>query len=469
MKKENGADMRSEGKGSLVAAGTGKTMDMTVGRPAALLLRFSIPLILGNLFQQLYTFVDTVIVGQKLGVSALAALGAAEWLSFMMFGFIQGLTQGFSIGISQNFGEGKKNLVQQGIFQAFWAATGAAVIVTVIGQGMLAPVLKLLRTPEELFGMSCLYLKILYFGVPISFAYNMLAAILRAFGNSRAPLIAVLTASFANIFLDIVFVMGFGMGIRGAAYGTLLSQLCAVLCCMAALRRIEQAKVESGNRKINGRMLAEQVKLGVPMGLQNIITAVGGLAVQSVVNGFGMLFLAGYTAANRLYGLLETAASSYGYAISTYTAQNIGAGKKARVRSGILAALLVGATTAYLMSFIMVAWGRPILGLFIVDSQVEAEAALRIGYRFLCILAVFFPLLYVLYILRSCIQGMGNSTMPMLSSLIQAAMRILCAVVLTKYIGNTGVFWGEVMAWLGADMFLGAVLVWRYRTNSCSK
>lgn len=341
MKKENGADMRSEGKGSLVAAGTGKTMDMTVGRPVALLLRFSIPLILGNLFQQLYTFVDTVIVGQKLGVSALAALGAA-------------------------------------------------VIVTVIGQGMLAPVLKLLRTPEELFGMSCLYLKILYFGVPISFAYNMLAAILRAFGNSRAPLIAVLTASFANIFLDIVFVMGFGMGIRGAAYGTLLSQLCAVLCCMAALRRIEQAKVESGNRKINGRMLAEQVKLGVPMGLQNIITAVGGLAVQSVVNGFGMLFLAGYTAANRLYGLLETAASSYGYAISTYTAQNIGAGKKARVRSGILAALLVGATTAYLMSFIMVAWGRPILGLFIVDSQVEAEAALRIGYRFLCILAVFF-------------------------------------------------------------------------------
>ena len=447
----------------------GKTMDMTAGRPAALLLRFSMPLIFGNLFQQLYTFVDTVIVGQKLGVPALAALGATEWLSFMMFGFIQGLTQGFSIGISQSFGEGKKHLIQQGIFQAFCASAGAAVIVTVIGQGILVPVLKLLRTPEEIFGMAHLYLEILYFGIPISFAYNMLAAILRALGNSRAPLIAVLTASFANIVFDIVLVMGLEMGIRGAAYGTLLSQLCSVLCCMAALSRIEQARVEPGNRKISVRMFAEQMKLGVPMGFQNIITAVGGLAVQSVVNGFGMLFLAGYTAANRLYGLLETAASSYGYAISTYTAQNIGAGKKERVRSGILTALLLGAATAYLMSFIMVVWGKPILGLFIADSQVEAEAALRVGYRFLCILAAFFPLLYALYILRSCIQGMGNSTMPMLSSLIQAAMRILCAVVLTKYIGNTGVFWGEVMAWLGADMFLGAVLVWRYRTNSCSK
>ena len=444
-------------------------MDMTAGRPAALLLRFSLPLILGNLFQQLYTFVDTVIVGQKLGVSALAALGATEWMSFMMFGFIQGLTQGFSIGVSQSFGEGKCRLVQQGIFQAFCTSAGAAVIVTVIGQGMLVPVLKLLRTSEELFGMAHLYLEILYFGIPISFAYNMLAAILRALGNSRAPLIAVLTASFANIFFDIVLVMGLGMGIRGAAYGTLLSQICSVLCCMAALSRIEQAKVEPGNRKLNGRMFAEQIKLGVPMGLQNIITAVGGLAVQSVVNGFGMLFLAGYTAANRLYGLLETAASSYGYAISTYTAQNIGAGKKERVRSGVLAALSIGAATAYLMSFIMVVWGRPILGLFIADSQVEAGTALRIGYRFLCTLAAFFPLLYALYILRSCIQGLGNSTMPMLSSLIQVAMRIFCAAVLTGYIGNTGVFWGEIMAWIGADLFLGAVLVYRYRTNPALK
>ena len=464
--KENGINMRPGRKGRKGRKGT---LDMTAGNPAVLLLRFSLPLILGNLFQQLYTFVDTVIVGQKLGVSALAALGAAEWPSFMMFGFIQGLTQGFSIGISRSFGEGKSHLVQQGIFQAFCASAGAAVIAAAVGQGMLAPLLRLLRTPEELFGMTCLYLGILYIGIPVSFAYNMLAAILRAFGNSQAPLVAVITASFSNIFFDILFVMKWEMGIRGAAYGTLLSQACSVIYCIAALSRIRQARVEPCNRKIRVRMLAEQIKLGVPMGLQNIITAAGGLVVQSVVNGFGILFLAGYTAANKLYGLLETAASSYGYAISTYTAQNAGAGKRERIRSGLLTALVIGAVTAYLVSFIMVVWGKPVLGLFIADSQAEAGAALDIGYQFLCVLAVFFPLLYALYILRSCIQGMGNSMMPMLSSLMQVIMRIVCAVALTKRIGNTGVFWGEIMAWLGADVFLAAVLLWRYRTDSCAK
>lgn len=435
-----------------------KTLDMTRGKPAALLLRFSVPLILGNLFQQLYTFVDTLIVGQKLGVSALAALGAAEWLCFLMFGFVQGLTQGFSIGISRSFGERKKDLAQQGVFQAVCASAGAALIVTAAGQGMLAPVLRLLRTPEELFDMSYAYLKILYSGIPVSFAYNMTAAILRAFGNSRAPLYAMVTASFANIFLDMLFVIGCGFGIRGAAWGTLLSQLCASFCCIAALRKIEQARVKPQNRKLKGQMILEQVKLGVPMGFQNIITAVGGLTVQSVVNGFGLLFLAGYTAANKLYGLLEIAASSYGYAVSTYTAQNAGAGRNDRIRSGVRAALAIGMVSACLMSFVMVFFGKSILRLFIADERIEIGAAVLTGYRFLCILAVFFPLLYAVYILRSCIQGMGNSVTTMLSSLIQVGMRIVCAVWLTGFIGNTGVFWGEVMAWIGADVFLAAAL-----------
>lgn len=442
--------------------GDGKTLDMTDGRPAALLLRFSIPLILGNLFQQLYTFVDTLIVGQKLGVSALAALGATEWLSFMMFGFIQGLTQGFSIGISKSFGEGKENPVQQGIFQAVCLSAGAAFIVTAVGTAAIRPLLYLLRTPEELFGMASSYLGILYLGIPISFAGNMLAAILRALGNSRAPLYAMVTASVANIFLDMLFVMGLGTGIRGAAYGTLLSQIGSVLCCGYALRKIEGARVAPGNRKLNGRMMAEQIRMGIPMGFQNIITAVGGLVVQSVVNGFGILFLAGYTAANKLYGLLETAASSYGYAISTYTAQNAGAGRKDRIRAGILTALALGMVTAYLMSLVMVFGGKPILGLFLAKGQVRADTAIGIGYRFLCILAAFFPLLYAVYILRACIQGMGNSTLPMLSGLVQVIMRVACATAFTGIIGNTGVFWGEIMAWLGADVFLAAAFVYRY-------
>lgn len=439
------------------------TLDMTKGKPSVLLLRFSLPLVLGNIFQQFYTFADTLIVGQKLGVHALAALGATEWLSFLMFGFIRGLTQGFSINVSKYFGEENEDLVQQSIFHALIASIGTALLFTLLGQVMIAPVLRLLRTPEALFEMSALYIGILYLGIPIAFAYNMFAALLRAFGNSSAPLRAMTIASFSNVALDLLFVMVFEMGIKGAACATLFAQAIAALYCIAAFIRIEQARVKKDNAKWNVRILSEQMKLGVPMGVQNIITAAGGLVVQSVVNGFGILFLAGYTASNKLYGLLEIAASSYGYAISTYTAQNIGAGRKERIRTGLLSALKIGTITAYLMSLVMVVFGKPILGLFITDTQVEIAEAIRIGYRFLCILAVFFPLLYAVYIIRSCIQGMGNSVMPMLSSLMQVAMRVFCAVVLTKIIGSTGVFWGEIMAWFGADVFLGVALIRQYR------
>ena len=439
------------------------TLDMTKGKPSVLLLRFSLPLVLGNIFQQFYTFADTLIVGQKLGVHALAALGATEWLSFLMFGFIQGLTQGFSINVSKYFGEENEDLVQQSIFHALIASIGTALLFTLLGQVMIAPVLRLLRTPEELFEMAALYIGILYLGIPIAFAYNMFAALLRAFGNSGAPLRAMTIASFSNVALDLLFVMVFEMGIKGAAYATLLAQAIAALYCITAFWRIEQARVKKDNAKWNVRILSEQIKLGVPMGVQNIITAAGGLVVQSVVNGFGILFLAGYTAANKLYGLLEIAASSYGYAISTYTAQNIGAGRKERIRTGLVSALRIGTITAYMMSLIMVVFGKPILGLFITDTQVEIAEAIRLGYRFLWILAVFFPLLYAVYIIRSCIQGMGNSVMPMLSSLVQVVMRVFCAVILTKIIGSTGVFWGEIMAWLGADIFLATVFVRQYR------
>ncbi len=446
---------------------TAKVLDMTEGSPASLLLRFSLPLVCGNLFQQAYTFADTIIAGQKLGVHALAALGASEWLTFMMFGLIQGMTQGFSIGVSKYFGTGREDMVQKEIFHAFCLSIGGALLFTIFGQMLLAPMLRILHTPDELFPMTYLYLKILYMGIPISFAYNMLAGILRAFGNSAAPLRAMMTASLGNIILDIILVVWLETGIAGAAFATLLAQLASAVYCALALSKIRQARVERDNRKWSREMFIEQIKLGIPMGFQNVITAVGGLMVQSVVNGFGILFIAGYTAANKLYGLLEIAASSYGYGISTYTAQNIGAGKKERVRTGLASALKIGSITAALMSLIMVIGGKQILGLFIKAEQGTAEAALLTGYHFLCVLAVFFPFLYILYILRACIQGMGNSVIPMLSSLIQVFMRIVCALWLTRIIGNTGIYWGEVAAWLGADVFLLFFLI--RRTDSDCK
>ena len=431
-----------------------QTKDMTTGSPAGLILRFALPLMLGNVFQQFYTFVDTMVVGQALGVKALAALGAAEWLTFLMFGLVQGLVQGFSLVMARQFGAGDDKGLKKAVAGAVWLSLGAAVLFTALGQLMLRPVLLLLRTPTEIIDLTLIYLRILYASLPVAFAYNLLAALLRALGNSKTPLQAMTLSSFCNIALDLLFVFGFGWGIQGAAAATVLAQLLAACFCFVKLRG--SGLFSLGNKEYypDRDVIREQLKLGLPMGLQNMITAMGGLIVQSVINGFGVLFIAGYTAANKLYGLLEIAASSYGYAMSTYSGQNMGAARYDRIGKGLRAANLIGAATALLMSAIMVFLGKPVLGCFLTGDSVTVEGAMRIGYYFLLVLAVFFPFLYILYVTRSCIQGMGNSLLPMISSIVQLVMRTGCALLLPALIGESGVFYGEVCAWLGADLLL---------------
>ena len=431
-----------------------QTKDMTSGSPAGLILRFALPLMLGNVFQQFYTFVDTMVVGQALGVKALAALGAAEWLTFLMFGLVQGLVQGFSLVMARQFGAGDDKGLKKAVAGAVWLSLGAAVLFTALGQLMLRPVLQLLRTPAEIIDLTLIYLRILYASLPVAFAYNLLAALLRALGNSKTPLQAMTLSSFCNIALDLLFVFGFGWGIQGAAAATVLAQLLAACFCFVKLRG--SGLFSLGNKEYypDRDVIKEQLKLGLPMGRQNMITAMGGLIVQSVINGFGVLFIAGYTAANKLYGLLEIAASSYGYAMSTYSGQNMGAARYDRIGKGLRAANLIGAATALLMSAIMVFFGKPVLGCFLTGDSVTVEGAMRIGYHFLLVLAVFFPFLYILYVTRSCIQGMGNSLLPMISSIVQLVMRTGCALLLPALIGESGVFYGEVCAWLGADLLL---------------
>lgn len=449
------------------------TKDMTTGSPVCLLLAFSMPLMLGNVFQQLYTFADALIVGQCVSANALAALGATEWLTFIMFGVISGITQGCSVVIAGFFGKKQITALKQAVSSACLIAVVGAAGFTMIGQIALVPALTMLRTPPEVLDLMEKYLRILYAGVPVTFFYNTAAAILRALGNSRKPLYAMIIASLGNIALDLLFVAGMDMGIAGAAYGTVLAQLSAAGYCAAALARVrfgekdgEQVWNGTGRsgrirKLIDRQILQEQIRMGIPMGVQNIITAAGGLVVQATVNGFGILFLTGYAAANKLYVLLEIAATSYGHGILTYTAQNKGIRSDKRIREGLKAALIIGIATALMMSAIMVFAGRPILGLFIKETETGFEEMLRIGYHYLCVLAAGFPLLYCLYVVRACIQGMGDSVIPMLSSFMQVFMRVICALLLTRLIGYTGVFWGEVLAWVGADVFLGIICVRR--------
>jgi len=435
-------------------AASANTKDMTTGNPFRLLLAFSMPLMFGNLFQQLYTFADALIIGQCVSSNALAALGGAEWLTFIMFGVIQGITQGCSVVIAQFFGKKQTKSLKLALYSGYCIAAAGAIGFTVIGQLLIVPSLKLLQTPPEVFSLTETYLRILYAGVPITFLYNIAAAILRALGNSKKPLQAMIIASLGNIVLDLLFVMKLSMGIAGAALGTLLAQILAAIYCIIAIRKIALCRISREYRSIDKKILQEQIRMGIPMGIQNIITAIGGLVVQATVNVFGILFLTGYAAANKLYVLLEIAATSYGHGILTYTAQNKGTGNNKRIQDGLVAALLIGIVTALFMSGIMVFAGREIVGLFIKETEAGVNEMIQTGCDYLYVLALGFPLLYCLYVLRCSIQGMGDSIVPMLSSMMQILMRVICALFLTHVIGNEAVFWGEVCAWTLADLFL---------------
>lgn len=431
-----------------------KTKDMTQGAPLGLILTFALPLMLGNIFQQFYTVVDTMVVGQVLGVGALAAVGAADWTNWMMLGIIQGFTQGFSIRIAQDFGAGNTQRIRKDITSSVILATMLAVVLLIVGQAFLKPLLHIMQTPDGVIGGATLYLRIMFAGIPIVMAYNMLASILRAFGDSKSPLYAMIIACIINIVLDIIFVAFWNMGIAGAAIATLIAQCCSALYCLFVLKKIKISKLEHKDWKIDKELCLNLMKLGFPMAFQNAIIAIGGMILQSVVNGFGVLFIAGFTATNKLYGILEVAATSYGYAMVTYTGQNLGAGKIDRVKRGLCAAVIVAAFTSAIISICMLVFGKNILGLFISGIPEEITETIEIAYRYLSIMSYWLLVLYFLHIYRSTLQGLGDTVLPMASGIAEFVMRTMSAIFLPTLIGADGIFYAEILAWLGADVIL---------------
>ena len=427
---------------------------MTEGNPASLIFSFALPLMVGNVFQQLYTVVDTMVVGQVLGVGALAALGAADWLNWMMLGVIQGFTQGFSILMAQEFGAKQYERLQRVIGHSAALSVVSAFALLLAGELLARPALVLLHTPEAILGDSLLYLRIMYAGAPIVVAYNLLASVLRSLGDSKTPLQAMTEASLVNIVLDIWFVAGLGFGIAGAAAATLIAQACSGLYCFLRIRKLDAVSVRKEDLHLQPQLSFRLFALGAPMAFQNAIISVGGMIVQTVVNGFGVLFIAGFTATNKLYGVLEVAATSYGYAMVTYAGQNLGAGRTARIRQGMRAALGIALVTSALIAAAMLLFGRQILGLFISGTPDEAAQTMEIAYFYLAVMSVCLPVLYVLHVVRSAIQGMGNTVLPMVSGVAEFLMRTLTAVLLPLAVGETGIFFAETAAWLGADVIL---------------
>ena len=431
------------------------TIVMTKGNPYKLILQFAMPLMLGNIFQQMYTLVDTMVVGKGVGVDALAAVGSSDWLNWMSLGMLAGLAQGFSIPMAQEFGAGHREKLRKTIGSAMTLSAICAIVILIVFQLIAKPVLLLLQTPAEILPTAMLYIRIFFAGIPISMAYNVLAATLRAMGDGKTPLYAMIVASITNIVLDILFVIVLPFGVAGAAAATLIAQVVASVYCYTALIRIEGLKFQKEDFRLAREQAGRLLKLSMPLAFQNAIIAVGGMIVQFVVNGFGVLFIAGYTATNKLYGVLEMAAVSFGYAISTYVGQNVGAREYKRLTSGHVAALVLSIATSLVITIAMLAFGKMFIGLFLSGTPEEIEAAGAVAWRYLLFMSLALSALYLLYAYRSALQGMGNTFIPMMSGILEFVMRTVMALGLTKFIGSDGIFMAEVSAWIGAAILLG--------------
>ena len=430
------------------------TTVQTEGSPWRLLLLFSLPLMAGNIFQQLYTVVDTAVVGQALGVEALAALGTVDWLNWLTLGTIQGFTQGFSILLAQRFGAGDYGKLRQALVNAIFLSVLCAVVVTAGSEIIAEPVVILLRTPAEIRHISMAYLRLLFAGLPVVTAYNFAAAALRALGDGKTPLVAMVAASLTNIALDFLFVLGFHWGVQGAAIATIIAQCLAAACCIWRLCRIEVLRLSREDWRLEGALCRRLMTLGLPMALQNFIIAVGGMIIQTIVNGFGVAFIAGFTATNKLYGVLEVAATSYGYPMTTYAGQNLGAGKLDRISQGMRAGLVIALVTSATIAAVMLVCGRWFLSCFISADAAQSEAALAAAMKYLRLMSLCLPVLYILHVTRSCVQGLGNTLLPMASGMSEFVMRTGGALLLPGIMGETGVMCAEVLAWFGADLIL---------------
>ena len=428
--------------------------DMTSGKPAPLIIFFALPLMLGNVFQQLYTVVDTAIVGKALGVAALGALGATDWLGWMLIGMVQGLTQGFSIRMANQFGAKQFDELRHTVGVSIVLSAVGAVLLLTLAEVLALPLLKLLKTPPEVISGSLLYLRYIFGGIPIIMAFNLLASILRALGDGKTPLYAMIVAALSNIALDLLFVLVFHWGIAGAAIATLIAQLLSCIFCYVQIRKIDILKLKSADFKPSSQLVFRMLGLGTPMCLQNAIIAIGGMIIQMEVNRFGLIFLAGFTASNKLFGVLEIAGSSYGFALVSYVGQNLGAQRLDRIRKGVNQGSLIAIATSVLIGAAMLIFGPWFISCFISGSPEQVAQSSVVAYEYLAAMSIALPSLYLLHAYRSSLQGLGDTVVPMISGILELFIRTSLVFLLPRLMGPRGIYVAEVSAWIGAAIML---------------
>ena len=427
---------------------------MTSGHPVRLILIFALPVLAGNLLQQLYSLIDSLIIGRLLGVTALTAVSASGWLDWTVLSVPLGLAQGYSIRAAQCYGGKRYDDLKRTVAQSYLISVLATVFLELVSQLLLHPVLLWMNSPPETIGMTESYLRIIYAGLPVVMCLNVFSGFLHALGNSRTPLIALACSSTVNVLLDWWFVGSLGMGTDGGAYATVVAQVVSAVICFASVRRIPELQPEKTDYLPDGEVIRKLTRLGFPIVFQNLIISLGGLVLQGVVNAFGFIFMAGYNAAARFQGLIEVGGTALGNAAGTFTGQNFGAGKMDRVRTGLRKSAWIAFGLAVFVGLILVLFGPPLLSLFIREEPGISEQVMAYGYDFLIIMALGLPMLYLLFVYRTTLQGLGDTMVPMASGFVELALRIGSALLLPMVIGYWGVCLAEIAAWIGAGVFL---------------
>lgn len=435
--------------------------EMTEGKALPLIFNFTLPLLMGNLLQQTYSLVDAAIVGKFLGIHALASVGASTSVIFLILGFCNGCCGGFGIPVAQKFGARDYSTMRRYVSVSLQLAAMMSVVLAVITSILCADILHMMRTPDVIFTGAYYYLLITFIGIPCTFFYNLLSSIIRALGDSKTPFWFLLLSTVLNILLDLFCILVLDWGVAGAALATVFSQgVSAVLCFFYMMRRFEILKMTTAERKFNGALARTLMYIGMPMGLQFSITAIGSIMLQSANNALGTACVAAFTAAMRIKMVFLCALESLGMAMATYSGQNYGAGKPERIWSGVKASALM-MMIYWVFTFCILMFGAKSFALlFIEPTEVEILDNTEL---FLHISVSFFPVLGLLCILRYTIQGAGYTNLAMLSGVSEMIARVLISLFAVPTFGYIAVCFGDPTAWVFAVAFLIPAFIYVYR------
>lgn len=424
------------------------TNDMTVGSPVKLIVRFMIPMCLGNIFQQLYNLADSIIAGQFIGVDALAAIGGTASLMFFVTGWLNGLASGFAILVAQSFGAKKLEQMQHFVAMSLCLMGLFAVIMTFGFEMANIPLLQLMNSPDGLIGDIGAYMGVIYAGLCVTAAYNFLAAVLRALGDSKSPLYFLMISAGINVVLDIVFIVKFHMGVEGCAYATVIAQgLSAVLCLVYIMKKFPILHLRRENFRFSISSVKKLLGLGIPMGLQFSITAIGTIIVQGAVNVYGTVYIAGFSAASKLQNIIATVFVSFGATAATFVGQNRGAGEMERVRRGVRCTQWMILGWSLVMMLCVYLAGKYMVLLFIDSSETEVIQAAVTYFK---MVAWCYPFLGCIFLYRNTLQGMGYGVVPMLGGIFELAARSGIVLLVSGRTGFGGVCLSDPAAWIAA-------------------